>query len=69
LKNHFCNKFRGIFRGKSLYAGKNVRKIGPRWVCGKNEVASNLIENFWRRKKKPQIWGSIIFKKLPKEKK
>jgi hypothetical protein len=30
LKNHFFNKFHGIFRGKSLSMGKNVQKIGPR---------------------------------------
>jgi hypothetical protein len=29
-KNHFFKKFSGIFRGKSLSAEKNVRKIGPR---------------------------------------
>jgi hypothetical protein len=29
LKNHYFNKFHGIFRGKSLSAEKNVRKIGP----------------------------------------
>jgi hypothetical protein len=29
LKNRFSKKFRGIFRGKSLSAEKNVRKIGP----------------------------------------
>jgi hypothetical protein len=29
LKNHFFNKFHGIFRGKSLSVEKNVRKIGP----------------------------------------
>jgi hypothetical protein len=28
LKNCFSKKFRGIFRGKSLSAEKNVRKIG-----------------------------------------
>jgi hypothetical protein len=32
LKNHFFNKFDEIFRGKSLSVGKNVRKIGPRFV-------------------------------------
>jgi hypothetical protein len=29
LKNLFPEKFRGKFRGKSLSAEKNVRKIGP----------------------------------------
>jgi hypothetical protein len=31
LKNHFFNKFHGIFHGKSLSVKKNVRKIGP-WL-------------------------------------
>jgi hypothetical protein len=31
LKNRFSKKFRGIFRGKSLSAENNVRKIGP-WI-------------------------------------
>jgi hypothetical protein len=29
-KNRFPKKFRGIFRGKSLFTGKNVQKIGPK---------------------------------------
>jgi hypothetical protein len=42
LKNHFFNKFHGIFRGKSLSMEKNVRKIGPWSTCpGGNYPAPN----------------------------
>jgi hypothetical protein len=30
FEKSFFNKFHGIFRGKSLSAEKNVRKIGPK---------------------------------------
>jgi hypothetical protein len=38
LKNHFSKKFRKIFRGKSLSAEKNVRKIGPRFLKHKPDT-------------------------------
>jgi hypothetical protein len=72
LKNRFSKKFRGIFRGKSLSAEKNVRKIGPSDWAKVRPFSAFFSENIAQMLntldifcQNSQIGQKILFSKAP----